>query len=286
MPGRLFLCATPIGNLEDASHRLLRILGEVDAVAAEDTRRTRKLLTRYGVRARLVSYHDANERAETPRLLGRLRRGEQVALVSDSGTPLVSDPGFELVRACIEEGIPVEVVPGPSAVLAALAVSGLPTARFAFEGFLPRRPGDRRRRLQAVAGDDRTLVVFEAPGRVAETLRDVLDVLGDRRVAVARELTKVHEEVLRGTVSEVLELLGAREPLGELVLVIEQSAAPEGSLAGAVRLARELVAGGRPKTRAAAEAAERTGAPRRAIYEALVSGEGEPDQPSANGSQG
>lgn len=270
MSGRLYVCATPIGNLEDASHRLLRVLGEVDAVAAEDTRRTRKLLTHHGVRARLVSYHEANERERAAELVERLRRGERIALVTDSGMPAVSDPGHVLLRACIDEGIPVEVVPGPSAVLAALVVSGLPTARFAFEGFLPRKAGERRRRLEAVAGDDRTLVLFEAPGRVRDTLAEVLDVLGNRRMALCREITKVHEETVRGTVAEVLEALEARELLGEVVLVLEGQARGEGDLAEAVARAQELVGSGRSKGQAAAEAAARFRVRRRDVYDALV----------------
>jgi len=174
MPGRLFVCATPIGNLEDVTLRLLRTLAEVDAVAAEDTRRTRKLLTHYGIHAHLVSYHEANEAARTAELVDRLRNGQRIALVTDAGMPAVSDPGWHLVRACIEEGIAVEVIPGPSAVLTALVASGLPPARFAFEGFLSRKPGERRRRLEAIAEDDRTLVFFEAPGRVVATLQAML----------------------------------------------------------------------------------------------------------------
>lgn len=221
MSGRLFVCGTPIGNLEDATHRLIRVLSEVDLVAAEDTRRTRKLLTRYGVRTRLVSHHEGNEQTEVPRLLQRLHRGERIAVVTDSGMPTISDPGYRLIRACIREQVPVEVVPGPSAAVAALAVSGLSPARFAFEGFLPRKAGERRRRLEAISNDDRTLVIFEAPRRVLRTLGEIRELLGERQVAVARELTKVHEEVVRGSVSEVMEALGAKSLKGEAVLVVE-----------------------------------------------------------------
>lgn len=272
MTGRLVVCGTPIGNLGDASHRLLRVLGEVDLVAAEDTRRTRKLLTHYGIRTRLVSYHGADERAGAERLLERLRRGDRVALVSDSGMPGVSDPGYEIVRRCIEEEIPIEVVPGPSAVVTALCLSGLPTARFVFEGFLPRREGERQRRLETLSDDDRTLVFFEAPGRVAETLAALGDVLGDRRVAVARELTKVHEEVLRGTVSEVLAGIEGRELKGEIVLVVEGKPAGPGNLQAALRHAQELREAGQSPSRAAARAAAAFRVPRRAVYQALVDG--------------
>src|SRR5438132_646463 len=220
MPGRLFVCATPIGNLEDVTLRLLRILAEVDAVAAEDTRRTRKLLTHYGIHAHLVSYHEANEPSRTAELVDRLRRGQRIALVTDAGTPAVSDPGWHLLRACIEEGIAVEVIPGPSAVLTALVASGLPPARFAFEGFLSRKPGERRRRLEAIARDDRTLVFFEAPGRVAAALQAMLEAFGPRRAAVARELTKVHEEVLRATLPELIDELQGEAVLGEVAIVV------------------------------------------------------------------
>ncbi|MGH2688411.1 MAG: 16S rRNA (cytidine(1402)-2'-O)-methyltransferase [Actinomycetota bacterium] len=222
--GRLYVCGTPIGNLEDVTLRLLRILGEVDRVAAEDTRRTRKLLTHHGIAlgpARLVSYHQANEHARVPELVAHLQAGERIALVTDAGMPAISDPGYLLVDACLREGIAVEVVPGPSAVTAALAVAGLPTARFAFEGFLPRKVGERRRRLEAAGAEDRTLVFFESPERILRTLEEIRDVLGERRVAVARELTKVHEEVLRGTASEVVAAVGGRRLRGEIVVLVE-----------------------------------------------------------------
>ena len=222
--GRLYVCGTPIGNLEDVTLRLLRILGEVDRVAAEDTRRIRKLLTHHGIDlgpARLVSCHQANEHARVPELLGYLRSGERIALVTDAGMPAISDPGYLLVDACLREGIAVEVVPGPSAVTSALAVSGLPTARFAFEGFLPRKVGERKRRLEAAGAEDRTLVFFESPERIHRTLEEIREVLGERRVVVARELTKLHEEVLRGTVSEVVDVIGPRRLKGEIVVLVE-----------------------------------------------------------------
>jgi 16S rRNA (cytidine1402-2'-O)-methyltransferase len=270
MPGRLFVCATPIGNLEDVTLRLLRTLSEVDAVAAEDTRRTRKLLTHYDIHAHLVSYHEANEAARTPELVGRLRHGQRIALVTDAGMPAVSDPGWHLVRACIEEGIAVEVVPGPSAVLTALVASGLPPARFAFEGFLSRKPGDRRRRLEAIARDDRTLVFFEAPGRVVAALQAMLEVLGPRRAAVARELTKVHEEVLRATLPELIDELRGEDVRGEVAIVVEGMPSAAGDLTAAVAMARELTTSGRPKAAAASEAASAHGVARRDVYEALL----------------
>ena len=269
--GRLWVCATPIGNLEDVTLRLLRVLGEADVVAAEDTRRTAKLLAAHGLHARMVSYHDADEPARTQELLGRLERGDHVALVTDAGTPAVSDPGYHLITGALAAGVAVEVVPGPSAVLAALVASGLPTARFAFEGFLPRRPGDRRRRLEALASDDRTLVFFEAPSRLAGTLEAMAAVLGPRRAALARELTKLHEEVRRATLAELLAGLDPEEPLkGEIALVVEGASPAEGVLADAIARARDLVAAGTPKSGAAAQAAAQHGVPRRAVYEGLL----------------
>ena len=269
MTGRLYVCATPIGNLEDVSLRLLRVLTEVDAIAAEDTRRTQKLLTHHGIRAKLVSYHDANERAQTRHLIERIRRGDRIALVSDSGTPSISDPGFLLVTACIAESLPVETVPGPSAAVAALVVSGLPTARFSFEGFLSKKEGERSRRLERLKDDDRTLIFYEAPGRVRGTLETIGSVLGNRRVAVARELTKIHEQVIRGSVSEVLAQIEEENVRGEAVILVEGAAAVP-DLPTAVEAARGLVAGGLPKGKAAAKAAAQHGVARREIYQRLL----------------
>jgi 16S rRNA (cytidine1402-2'-O)-methyltransferase len=270
VPGRLFVCATPIGNLEDVTLRLLRTLAEVDAVAAEDTRRTRKLLAHHGIGAHLLSYHEANERARTPELLARLERGERIALVTDAGMPAVSDPGYHLVQACIEAGIPVEVLPGPSAVLTALVASGLPTARFAFEGFLSRKLGERSRRLEALSGDDRTLVFFEAPGRLAGTLRAMLETFGPRRAAVARELTKVHEEVVRGTLPELVEAFEGADVKGEVAVVVEGAGRSEGDLEAARALARDLVHAGQARAAAARRAAADFGVARNDVYRGLL----------------
>ena len=221
MSGHLYVVGTPIGNLGDLSDRARETLAAVDLVAAEDTRRTGKLLAHAGIRARMLSLFEGNERQRIDELLERLSEGATVALVSDAGMPAVSDPGFRLLRAAVDAGIGISVVPGPSAVTAALVVSGLPTDRWVFEGFLPRRPSERRSRLRALAHDPRTVVLFESPLRVVTLLRDVLVELGDRRAAVARELTKIHEEVLRGRVSEVLAMLLDSEPRGEIVVVLE-----------------------------------------------------------------
>jgi 16S rRNA (cytidine1402-2'-O)-methyltransferase len=268
--GRLFLVGTPIGNLGDLTERARETLAGADLVAAEDTRRTGRLLAHLGIETRMTSLFEGNERERTESLVRELRRGARVALVSDAGMPSVSDPGFRLVRACAEEGIDVTVVPGPSAVTAALAVSGLPTDRWVFEGFLPRRAGERRTRLRGLADDRRTLVLFESPRRLVATLREVREELGDRGVAVARELTKLHEQVLRGRVSEVLEALGDAEPKGEVVVVLEGAEPEAPLLEELVAEARALVAEGMRKRDAATVVAGRRGGSANAIYEALV----------------
>ena len=274
MAGTLFVVGTPIGNLEDVTERAKRVLASVDVVAAEDTRHTGRLLSRLAVRARLVSFFEGNEAQRLPELLFALREGMTVAVVTDAGMPGISDPGYRLVAACAAEGIPVDVVPGPSAVTTALAVSGLPTDRFAFEGFLPRSGRARAERLDALAGEPRTAVLFESPRRTAATLRDLLGACGDRRVALCRELTKLHQEVLRGRLSEVLAQIEGRELKGEVTLVLEggeRPAAPAGDrVAEAARLARELVEGGARKREAARQASQATGVPSGRIYQELL----------------
>lgn len=271
MSGRLYLVGTPIGNLGDLSDRARETLRRVDLLAVEDTRRTATLLRSAGIDRPMVSLFEGNERERTVELLGRLRDGADVALLTDAGMPTISDPGFRLVRACAEEGVEVRVVPGPSAAIAALVVSGLAVDRFAFEGFLPRRPGERRGRLRVLAGDPRTLVVFESPRRLAGLLRDVTAELGDRRVAVARELTKLHEEVIRGTATEVLQRIGGGPLKGEVTVVIEGAGEPEPpSLEELVAEAVGLVAQGRRKREAAAAVARERGGSANEIYEALV----------------
>ncbi len=221
-PGTLVLVSTPIGNLGDLSPRAVQVLAHADIVCCEDTRRTRGLLTHAGLKGiRLLSLHDHNEAARLDVVLGHLAQGRTVAVVSDAGTPLVSDPGSRLVAAAAEAGAVVTAVPGPSAVLAALVVSGLPTDQFCFEGFLPRRGNDRRRRIEAMAADARTQVLFEAPGRLGATLADLLEACGpDRSVAVARELTKLHEEVWRGTLVDAVGHFAEIEARGEIVVVL------------------------------------------------------------------
>ena len=270
MSGRLSVVGTPIGNLGDLSERARETLAAADLIAAEDTRRTGKLLAHIGVKARMVSLFEGNEAQRIDEILDRVREGDAVALVSDAGMPAVSDPGFRLLRAAVEAGIEVGVVPGPSAVTAALVVSGLPTDRWVFEGFLPRRAGERRTRLRTLAHDPRTVVLFESPLRVVTLLRDVLVELGDRRAALARELTKLHEEVVRGRVSEVLASVLDSEPRGEIVVVLEGAEPAEADLDVLVDEARRLVAEGMRKREAAAAVARRSGGSANAIYDALV----------------
>ena len=259
--GTLFVVGTPIGNLEDLSDRARRVLRDVDLIAAEDTRRAGLLLKRIGAHARFLSFFEGNERERVPQIVALLAGGQDVALVSDAGMPGVSDPGYRLVAACAEAGLPVDVVPGPSAAVAALVASGLPTDRFAFEGFLPRAGRARRERLAAVGADPRTTVLFESPRRTARALADLLTACGDRRAAVCRELTKLHQEVLRGTLSELAASVAGRELKGEVTLVIEgaPAASEADGIDEAVALARSLTEEGMRKRDAARAAAARTG---------------------------
>jgi 16S rRNA (cytidine1402-2'-O)-methyltransferase len=274
--GVLVLAATPIGDPADAPPRLAAELAAADVVAAEDTRRLRRLTTALGVRpqGRVVSYHDHNEAARTAELVDELVAGARVLLVTDAGTPSVSDPGYRLVRAAVDAGVRVTAVPGPSAVLTALAVSGLPVDRFCFEGFLPRRPGERRSRLAALAAEPRTLVLFEAPHRLADTLDAMAAAFGpDRAAAVCRELTKTYEEVRRGPLDELATW--AREGVrGEVTVVVAGAPAPavvDDPAELAARVAA-LEADGRPRKDAMAEVARASGVPRRVVYDAVVAG--------------
>ena len=219
-PGTLYLVGTPIGNVEDLSPRAQRILASVDLIAAEDTRHTQGLLTRFAIRKPMVSYHDHNKERRTAELVGKLQEGASVAIVSDAGSPGISDPAFTLVRAAVEAGLEVVPVPGPSSALCALEVSGLPTDRFAFEGFLPRRKMRRRRRIEELRADPRTLIFFESPHRLKEALRDLAETLGERPASISRELTKKFEETRRGTLRSLLEWVEAEPPRGEFVLVV------------------------------------------------------------------
>jgi 16S rRNA (cytidine1402-2'-O)-methyltransferase len=224
-PGVLYLVSTPIGNLEDITLRALSVLKEVDLVAAEDTRHTGMLLKHYDLKKSLTSYHDFNKERKAPALIKRLKDGQSVAVTSDAGTPGVSDPAYFLVRLAIREDIQVVPIPGASAFLSALVVSGLPTDRFAFEGFLPSKPGKRRRRLEKLREEERTLIFYESPHRFARTLDDVAQIMGPRRLVVARELTKKFEEILRGEPERIKQLLGERKIRGEMVVLVEGKSA-------------------------------------------------------------
>lgn len=272
--GTLFLVATPIGNLEDITLRALRVLGEASCIAAEDTRHTRRLLERYQIRVPLISYHEHNKRARLGEVLARLERGD-VALVSDAGTPGLSDPGYELVAAALEAGHPVLAVPGPSAPIAALVASGLPTDAFIFLGYLPRRRPERVALLRTLVNERRTVLAFEAPHRLGACLVDMQAVLGDeRRLTVARELTKVHEEILRGTVAEALAHFSARPARGEITLVIGGTDLrpvewDEARIRSALTQERRL---GATPSAAAQHVARASGWPRRTVYRLALEG--------------
>ncbi|MCX5800263.1 MAG: 16S rRNA (cytidine(1402)-2'-O)-methyltransferase [Candidatus Eisenbacteria bacterium] len=231
--GKLYLVATPIGNMEDISIRALRTLRGAAFIAAEDTRHSRKLLARYKIRRSLLSYHDFNKAKVAPQIIKRIASGEDVALVSDAGSPGISDPGFLLVKLAIAEGIDVVPIPGASSVICALQISGLATHSFAFEGFLPRKKGKRRARLESLKPEERTMIFFESPNRLRTTVPEMLEVLGDRKIAICRELTKLFEEVIRTTLFRANELLAKRTIKGEVVLVVEGNAAAEARRASA-----------------------------------------------------
>ncbi len=270
MTGHLVLVATPIGNLGDLSPRAVEVLAAADVVACEDTRRTGRLLQAAGIRAKsLIAVHEHNEAAQAEAMLLRLHAGEVVAVVSDAGTPGISDPGERLVRAATEAGFDVLVVPGPSAAIAALVASGLATGRFVFEGFLPRKGSGRSERLAALAGEQRTMILYEAPHRLARTVADLTAALGgERRVAIARELTKLHEEVWRGTLDEAVERCARVEPRGEHVVVVDGADEPDGADDEAVLAALAASLGtGASRRDAVAEVAGALGVPRRRVYD-------------------
>ena len=239
-PGILYIVSTPIGNLEDITLRALRVLKEVDLIAAEDTRRTRQLLSHYGIHKPLLSYHEHNRRMREESLLEELRRGRNIALVTDAGTPEISDPGENLVRRAVQESIPLIPVPGPSALVAALSVSGLPTESFLFYGFLPPKPPARQKFLLSLKDRPETLIFYESPRRLRSFLEDTFRFLGDRQVMVGREITKLYEEVYRGTVSEVLKELGEEEVKGEVTIVLQGSTLPAKVEGPAIEEALEL----------------------------------------------
>lgn len=273
--GTLFLVATPIGNLEDISPRALRVLREADLIACEDTRHTSKLLTRYRIDTPRKSYHEYNEEKRTREWMQKLKEGMNIALVSDSGTPLLSDPGYEIVSACRREGVRVVPVPGPNAAVSALVGSGLPTDSFFFNGFLPPRSSARRRRLEELSSIQATLVFYEAPHRLLRTLSDMITVMGPRRASVARELTKMHEEFLHGTLPELLRQIESREKIrGECVIVVERPVrgTDEVSYPDSLRehLRMEMEGTGLSRNEALKTIARKRGIPRRQAYTMLL----------------
>ena len=281
LPGTLYIVATPIGNLEDITQRAIRILSEVHWIACEDTRRTSTLLHHHGISTRLISYHEHNERERAAELVAALERGESGALVSDAGTPLVSDPGFRLVSAAIERGIRVVPLPGASAVLAALAGSGLPCDEYLFAGFLPARRSERRRALERLRAEPRTLVVFEAPHRLAASLADAAEILGTRRASIARELTKVYEEFRRGTLAELAKQFSGGPVRGEITIVVgppakhaagthHEALSAEQTVSLGDRVAELMRAENLPRNAALKRAARERGLTRREAYRRLL----------------
>jgi 16S rRNA (cytidine1402-2'-O)-methyltransferase len=272
MPGVLYVVATPIGNLEDITVRALRILRESNLIACEDTRQTRKLLDHFGISKPMVSYHDHNESSRTPELIERLQSGETIALVSDAGTPLISDPGYRVVSAAIAAGITVTPIPGPSAILTALAASGLATDSFRFCGFLPPKTQQRQKLLETLKHESATLVFYEAPHRIVSTLDDVIAVMGDREVVIARELTKLHEEFLRAPASEARSNLSARPAIkGEIVLLIAKSQTSEPDATPIPDAVHALEQQGVHRMEAIKQVAKSRGLPKRDVYRTLTS---------------
>ena len=266
MSGRLVVCPTPIGNLEDITLRVLAALREADVVACEDTRHTKTLLDRYGVNAKLVSYHEHNERARASELVERMLAGEVVALVSDAGMPLVSDPGYPLLQGCVAAGLSVEVLPGPSSAITALVASALPSDAWRFAGFLPRKRGP----LEAIFAAPETVVAFESPKRVGATLAILAELDPERPVAVCRELTKLHEEIVRGSAAELAARYASEAVRGEIVLVVGGAPEREGADPAAVEAVRRLVESGARARTAASVVAELTGAGANELYRAVA----------------
>src|ERR1700686_385094 len=281
--GCLYIVGTPIGNLEDITLRALRILKEVDLIACEDTRHTQKLLNHYNIAKTLVSYHEHNEMTRSSELLIQLEQGAKIALVSDAGTPLVSDPGYRLVTLCVRHKIPVVPIPGPSAMLAALAGAGLPNEEFLFVGFLPQRSGERRRMLERLRIEERTIILYEAPHRIAESIADAREILGDPPACLARELTKLHEEFLRGKLSQLAESLAERPARGETTLVIgpPEASAIGGQVASTQSLSdrvEELIRQAKLDRKDALKlAAKERGITRRDAYEQMVESKAKPN---------
>ena len=273
MAGILYVTGTPIGNLSDLSPRAAQVLGEVDFIAAEDTRVTLKLLNHLGIKKPMVSYYEHNKRERGEIICARIEQGESCAIVTDAGMPCISDPGEDLVKLCAERGVKTVVVPGPSAVVSALAVSGLSTGRFTFEGFLSVNKKSRAEHLQSLLHEKRTMIFYEAPHKLPATLRDFYETFGERRLSIVRELTKIHEEVIRTTTSHAAQSLADGSVKGEIVLVLEgapEEEKEESTLETAVKMARRLIADGEKATEAAKQAAAATGFKKNEIYRELT----------------
>jgi len=267
--GTLYIVATPIGNLEDMTFRAVRTLKEVDLIAAEDTRHSRKLLAHYGIATRMTPYHDHNEQLKTDYLIDRLLDGQNVALITDAGTPCIADPGYRIVQAAVAAGVRVVPIPGAAALAAAVSAAGLPSDRFAFEGFLPPKQGKRRAKLAELTNENRLLVFYEAPHRLAATLADMRETLGNRQAVVARELTKIHEEFRNGTLDEIAEYYREQQVKGEIVILIAPPV-DDGrkQITDVVPLLRQLLAEGRMSFKdAVMQAAQQTGVSRSELYE-------------------
>jgi len=274
MPGILYIVATPIGNLEDITFRAVRILREVDVVAAEDTRHTQILLSHHDIHTPLTSYHEHNEKTKAQELVTRLAQGQNVALVSDAGTPAISDPGFRLVVQAIRAGARIIPIPGASALTAVLSASGLPTDRFVFEGFLPARKGPRREKLQSLRDETRTLIFYEAPHRLKEALGDIHDLLGNREAVLAREVSKIHEEFLRGPISELVRALGGGDIRGEVTLIIRGSTGAPGVNEDRLKAEIGELKGKGLRVKEIAEVlGEKFGYPKKEIYRLALHGE-------------
>ncbi len=270
MSGILYLIATPIGNLEDITYRAVRILSEVSAIACEDTRESHKLLEHLGIRKPMISCHEHNERSRAEEIAGKLRHGDSIALISDAGSPLVSDPGYRVVEAALEAGITVVPIPGPSALITALMASGLATDAFYFGGFLPPKTTQRRKVLESLADLDATLIFYESPHRILESLADVAGVLGERRTVMARELTKLHEEFLRGTAAGIAETLAGRPSVkGEITLLIAKADVTVEDTTPIPEAVAELVAAGVSRMDAMKAVARRRGISKREVYKAM-----------------
>jgi 16S rRNA (cytidine1402-2'-O)-methyltransferase len=266
--GTLYIVATPIGNLEDITLRAIRVLKEADLIAAEDTRHTRHLLDRYQIGTQLTSYHDHNKEEKAPVLVARLLEGKNIALVSDAGTPGISDPGYFLINLAVDQNVPVVPIPGATAAIAALSISGLPTDRFVFEGFLPAKHIARLKRLKELMNEERTLIFYEAPHKIVKAIEDMLEIFGDRRAVITRELTKIHEETIRGTLSEILGHLRTGTIKGEFTIIVH-GASPEPrnkDIDTAEYLKNLMIHRGLSKKEAIAAAADELGVPKKEVY--------------------